>query len=73
MSKISVSITETTEEFDVLINFVDGLREDFVRFYKNGNKSAGRRLRKQLMELRKFSQNLRVEILALQKDANPST
>ena len=70
MSKIAVGVAETTEEFEVMINFVDALRPDFVRFYNNGNKSAGRRLCKQLMELRKFSQQLRVEILAIQKNAD---
>lgn len=63
MSKISVGISETTNEFDVLLNFVESLRPDFVRFYNGNNKSAGRRLRKQLLELKKFAQHVRVDVL----------
>lgn len=68
MSKIAVTSTESTHEFDVLQEFVEALRPDFVRFYNGGNKSAGRRIRKQLLELKKFAQHVRVDVLSVLKN-----
>lgn len=62
MSKISVDQFATTEKYDLLSEYVELLREDFVRF-ENGNKTAGKRLRKNLLVLRKWIQGIRVEIL----------
>lgn len=39
-----------------------GLEEDLVKFYDKGNKAAGTRARKQLQDLKKLAQDIRVEI-----------
>ncbi len=38
------------------------LEEDLTKFYDKGNKAAGTRARKQLQELKKLSQDIRLEI-----------
>jgi len=43
-------------------NLMTGLEEDLVKFYDKGNKAAGTRARKQLQDLKKLAQDIRVEI-----------
>lgn len=38
------------------------LEEDLDKFYEKGNKAAGTRARKQLQDLKKLAQDIRVEI-----------
>ncbi len=38
------------------------LEEDMEKFYDKGNKAAGTRARKQLQDLKKLSQEIRIEI-----------
>ncbi len=47
---------------DELKGLMAGLEEDLVKFYDKGNKAAGTRARKQLQELKKLSQEIRLEI-----------
>ncbi len=47
---------------DELKELMAGLEEDLVKFYEKGNKAAGTRARKQLQELKKLSQDIRLEI-----------
>lgn len=48
--------------FDEIKNLITGLEADMAKFYKKGNKAAGTRARKGLQELRKLSQEVRLEI-----------
>lgn len=41
---------------------MEGLEEDLVKFYDKGNKAAGTRARKQLQDLKKLAQEIRIEI-----------
>jgi hypothetical protein len=43
-------------------NLMTELEEDMEKFYEKGNKAAGTRARKQLQELKKLSQEIRLEI-----------
>ncbi|NBC25349.1 MAG: histone H1 [Bacteroidetes bacterium] len=43
-------------------NLMTELEEDLEKFYDKGNKAAGTRARKQLQELKKLSQDIRIEI-----------
>ncbi|HMB41169.1 MAG TPA: hypothetical protein VKM37_04260 [Balneolaceae bacterium] len=43
---------------------MEGLEEDLVKFYDKGNKAAGTRARKQLQDLKKLAQDVRLEIQA---------
>lgn len=48
--------------FDEIKNLIGSFEEDMNKFYEKGNKAAGTRARKGLQELRKFSQEVRLEI-----------
>ncbi|MCC5940420.1 MAG: histone H1 [Balneolaceae bacterium] len=47
---------------DEIKNLMAELEEDLVKFYDKGNKAAGTRARKQLQDLKKLSQDIRLEI-----------
>ncbi len=48
--------------FADLKSFVDGLEDDFTKFYDKGNKAAGTRVRKAMQELKGMAQDIRVEV-----------
>ncbi|MDZ7757077.1 histone H1 [Rhodohalobacter sp.] len=43
-------------------NMIAELEDDMNKFYEKGNKAAGTRARKQLQDLKKVSQEIRLEI-----------
>ncbi|HKL15191.1 MAG TPA: hypothetical protein VJ915_06120 [Balneolaceae bacterium] len=43
-------------------NLMTELEEDMEKFYEKGNKAAGTRARKQLQNLKKLAQEIRLEI-----------
>ncbi len=45
-----------------LNQLVDELEVDIDKFYEKGNKAAGTRARKKLQEIKKLSQEIRLEI-----------
>ncbi len=47
---------------DEIKSLMAELEEDLVKFYDKGNKAAGTRARKQLQDLKKLSQEIRLEI-----------
>ena len=47
---------------DELRNYVNGMQEDFEKFYEKGNNSAGTRVRKALQGLKKLASDIRNEI-----------
>lgn len=50
-------------------NLMTELEEDMEKFYDKGNKAAGTRARKQLQELKKLSQEIRLEIQDMKNKA----
>lgn len=48
--------------FDELKGIITGIEDDMTKFYTKGNKAAGTRARKGLQNLRKLSQEVRLEI-----------
>jgi len=50
------------ERYGQLTNLVEGAEEDLMKFYEKGNKAAGTRARKSLMELKKLAHEVRQEI-----------
>lgn len=48
--------------FEEIKGVITGIEDDMVKFYEKGNKAAGTRARKGLQELRKLSQEVRLEI-----------
>ena len=47
---------------DQMNSLIDELEPDMRKFYEKGNKAAGTRARKQLQEIKKVSQEIRLEI-----------
>ena len=47
---------------DDIRNLVDAATSEMDKFYSKGNKAAGTRARKNLQELKKLAQDVRVEI-----------
>ena len=41
---------------------VASLKEDFKKFYEDGNKAAGTRIRKGMLDLKNYAQEVRVEV-----------
>jgi len=48
--------------FEEISNLIDELEPDINKFYDKGNKAAGTRARKTLQNLKKLSQEIRLEI-----------
>jgi hypothetical protein len=49
-------------KFADLKSFVDGLEDDFGKFYDKGNKAAGTRVRKAMQDLKGMTQDIRIEV-----------
>ena len=47
------------EELEALL---ESLKEDFGKFYDGGNKAAGTRVRKGMLELKNKAQDIRIEV-----------
>ncbi|MDZ7681820.1 MAG: hypothetical protein U5J63_08970 [Fodinibius sp.] len=47
---------------DEIKGIITGIEDDMVKFYEKGNKAAGTRARKGLQNLKKLSQEVRLEI-----------
>ena len=50
------------ERYSQLTDILEDAEEDLMKFYEKGNKAAGTRARKKLMELKKRSHDIRQEI-----------
>ena len=54
-----------TSRFAELQRLVAGMASDFEKFYRDGNKAAGTRVRNSMQELKAFAQTVREEVLNL--------
>lgn len=45
-----------------LKSFVESLESDFSKFYDKGNKAAGTRVRKAMLDLKNMAQEIRVDV-----------
>jgi hypothetical protein len=54
-----------TSRFAELQQLVAAMQSDFEKFYKDGNKAAGTRVRNAMQELKAFAQSVREEVLTL--------
>jgi histone H1-like protein Hc1 len=51
---------------------VAGMAADFEKFYKDGNKAAGTRVRLAMQELKTFAQTVRNEVQSIKNEGKPS-
>ena len=56
------------ERYSQLNDVLDDAEEDLMKFYEKGNKAAGTRARKSLMELKKLAHEVRQEIQDIKND-----
>jgi hypothetical protein len=56
------------ERYSQLNDVLDDAEEDLMKFYEKGNKAAGTRARKSLMELKKLAHEIRQEIQDIKND-----
>lgn len=62
-SQYNFQIMEITmSRLDDIKGIITGMEDDMVKFYEKGNKAAGTRARKSLQNLKKLSQEIRLEI-----------
>jgi phosphate uptake regulator len=54
-----------TNRFAELQQLVAAMATDFEKFYRDGNKAAGTRVRNSMQELKAFAQTVREEVLTL--------
>lgn len=54
--------------FADLKGFVDGMEDDFSKFYEKGNKAAGTRVRKAMQDIKSMAQDIRVEVQNMKND-----
>ena len=50
------------DRYEQLYTTLMSVQEDFRKFYQQNNKTAGTRIRKGMLELRKLSQEVRQEV-----------
>jgi hypothetical protein len=58
-------IAAPVPRFAELQALVAGMASDFEKFYKDGNKAAGTRVRNAMQELKAFAQQVRVEVQSI--------
>tara|TARA_R110002051_G_scaffold162099_1_gene233649 strand:- start:377 stop:556 length:180 start_codon:yes stop_codon:yes gene_type:complete len=50
-------------------DLVDSLEADFAKFYENGNKAAGTRVRTGMQAIKNLAQEIRAEVTAKKNEA----
>ena len=50
------------DRYQQVQDLLDGVKEDFDKFYDKDNKAAGTRIRKAMQELKNLAQEIRVEV-----------
>lgn len=55
-------------KYNELKSFVDGLEDDFSKFFDKGNKAAGTRVRKAMQDLKAVAQEIRVKVQDMKND-----
>lgn len=62
--------TSTAARYTELQALVAGMAADFQKFYQDGNKAAGTRVRLAMQELKTFAQNVRNEVQAIKNEGS---
>jgi hypothetical protein len=63
--------TPGTARYSELKALVASMEADFNKFYNDGNKAAGTRVRGAMQELKNFAQAVRVEVQNLKNEKDP--
>ncbi|MBK9035634.1 MAG: histone H1 [Myxococcales bacterium] len=60
--------TPGSARYGELKALVAAMEADFIKFYNDGNKAAGTRVRGAMQDLKNFAQQVRTEVQALKND-----
>ncbi len=63
--KSESSASSTVSRYNELVQLVANMKADFEKFYNDGNKAAGTRVRGAMQELKSFAQTVRNEVTEL--------
>jgi hypothetical protein len=63
------SQTSTVSRYNELVQLVAGMKADFEKFYNDGNKAAGTRVRNAMQELKALAQTVRNEVTEIKNKA----
>jgi len=55
-----------------LQQLIAGMQSDFEKFYRDGNKAAGTRVRNAMQELKTLAQTIRTEVQAIKNEGKAS-
>lgn len=69
----STESTAPTGRYAELQQLVAAMASDFEKFYRDGNKAAGTRVRNSMQELKAFAQTIREEVLTLRNQSKGET
>ncbi len=64
----SENVAAAKDRFQELQALVAGMAGDFEKFYKDGNKAAGTRVRLAMQELKNFAQMIRTEVQSIKNE-----
>ncbi len=59
--------------YEKLLEIVKQSEENFNKFYRNGNKQAGVRLRKNMQAIRKYAKFIRFDVQKIRKEKKKKT
>lgn len=59
----------TVSRYNELVQLVAGMKTDFEKFYNDGNKAAGTRVRNAMQELKALAQTVRNEVTEIKNNA----
>jgi Histone H1-like protein Hc1 len=63
------SSASTVSRYNELVQLVAGMKADFEKFYNDGNKAAGTRVRNAMQELKALAQTVRNEVTEIKNGA----
>jgi flagellar biosynthesis/type III secretory pathway protein FliH len=58
--------------FVELQQLLAGMQSDFEKFYRDGNKAAGTRVRNAMQDLKTLAQTIRTEVQAIKNEGKPA-
>lgn len=61
----------TMSRFEELKALVAAAEADFTKFYQEGNKAAGTRVRAAMQELKNLAQTIRTEVQSIKNEGKP--
>lgn len=65
--------TPGTQRYSELKALVAAMESDFQKFYNDGNKAAGTRVRGAMQELKNFAQAVRTEVQAIKNEKSAAS